>query len=119
MLRALNRLSERPQPDFAYLEMVPYEAVFPALGLEAGYEAAQTVDRLVRNLDDLGYARFGRTINSSDLSARPTYFGLVWERRRGVTESSAEIDALVEEGETPRSTLSGNWLSTRPRRRRS
>ena len=100
LLRALNRLSERPQPDFAYLEMVPYYALYRELGLDPGYEAEQRVDRLVRNLDTLGYADFGRAINRSDLAARPTYFGLVWEHRRGVTITSAEIDALVEEGET-------------------
>lgn len=100
LLRVLNRLSEQPRASFAYLDMIPYEALYPELGLEPGYEVEQRVDRLVRDLATLGFARFNLVINRSDLGGRPTYFALVWEHRRGVTVSSAEMDALVEEGET-------------------
>ena len=101
LLRALNRLSEQRQPDFAYLDMVPYEELYPALGLAPGYEATQNVERRVRNLHGVGFAQFSRESNSRALAARPTYFGLVWEHRRSITLRSQEIDALVEEGETP------------------
>lgn len=101
LLRTLNRLSEQRRPDFTYLEMVPYEALYSELGLGPGYDAEQDVDRLVRNLQALGYAKFGRAINRSNLAARPTYAGLVWEHRRSITVSSQAIDALVAEGETP------------------
>lgn len=101
LLRILNRLSEQKQPDFAYLEMVPYEDLYAELGWAPGYEAEQKADVLVRNLEALGYAKYSLAINSSDLAARPSYTGLVWEHRRGITVSSQEVDALVEEGETP------------------
>lgn len=101
LLQALNRLGEQRQLDVAYLDMVPYEMLYAALGLIPVYEATQEVERLVRNLHDFGFAQFSRESNTQALTARPTYAGLVWEHRRGITVSSQAIDALVAEGETP------------------
>lgn len=100
LLRVLNRHSERTQPDFAYLEPIPYEEIYSELGWESGYEAEQEINDLVRNLEQLGFALFQRVPSIADLAARPTYLGLVWEHRRAVTVSSTEIDDLVAEGET-------------------
>jgi hypothetical protein len=100
MLRALNRLSEHRHPDFAYVDMVPYDDLYSALGLEPGYDAENKVNNILRNLKALRFARQGPVPNRSDLGARSTYSGLVWEHRGAMTISSQEIDALLQDGET-------------------
>jgi hypothetical protein len=100
LLRALNRLSEHRHPDFAYVDMVPYEDLCPALGLEPGHDAALKVDRLIQNLRELDFATVRPWLNSSSLAARSTYRGLVWEHRGPMTVSSQQIDDLLQDGET-------------------
>jgi hypothetical protein len=100
LLRALNRLSEHRHPDFAYVDMVPYEDLYPALNLEPGHEAQNKVINILKNLKALGYAKIGPAPGPSDLGARSTYCGLVWEHRGAMTISSEEIDALLQDGET-------------------
>ena len=78
--------------------MVPYQDLYPALGLDPGHGSATKVDNLLRDLKTFGFATLGPGM--SDLSARSTYSGLVWEHRGAIMISSQEIDALLQDGET-------------------
>ncbi len=104
LVEAVNHLTERPEMDHAWLEPVFYERIAEVLGLPEGYndDGQPTLRRVVRLVKELHAAGFlGRSPHMTNSTAQATYKGLVWETRRRFTADSAEIDALILEGETP------------------
>lgn len=109
ILRRVNRLSPRQEtdPECVWLEDVEATSLLaefsvdppPGRTNEHLAELRKYVYDLPRLLRDRGFLET-RALSGYSNRLRPTYQGLVWDRRRGFTVESRFIDGLLAEWET-------------------